>query len=122
MSETKKALAFEALSSGLSIEKAGEVSHVSRQTIYNWLSQDDFKRELKARQREYFSQLSKRMTSLFMKALDVIEKSLDSRSEAMRLRASGLLISSYPHITEMTEFEERLSSLEQTVLKNNNKG
>jgi hypothetical protein len=115
MSETKKALALEALSSGLSIEKAGEVSHVSRQTVYNWLSQDDFKKELKVRQSEYFSQLAKRITILFMKALDVIEKSLDSRSEAMRLRASGLLISSYPHIAEMTEFEERLSALERVT-------
>jgi len=50
MSKTRKALALEVLSSGLSVEKASEVAHVSRQCIYNWLGQESFKKDLRQRQ------------------------------------------------------------------------
>jgi transposase-like protein len=113
MSKTKKALALEALSSGLSVEKVSEVSHVTRQTVYNWLSQEDFKTDLKEKQREYFSRLSKRMTSLTLKALDVIEECLRSRNESIRLRACGIALSGLNNVVSMTDFEERLSALEK---------
>jgi len=113
MSKTRKALALETLSFGLSVEKASEVSHVSRMTIYNWLKRDDFKNELKEKQCEYFSRLSKRMTAITLKALEVLEKSLDSRNESIRLRASSIAISNINTILSFTEIEKRLSALER---------
>ena len=113
MSKTKKALALESLSSGLSVEKVSELAGVSRACIYNWLSQDSFRNDLRAKQSEYFSRLSKRMTALTFRALEVIEKSLDSRNEAIRLRASGLILSSLSIITAITDFEQRISALEK---------
>lgn len=115
MSKTKKALALEVLSSGLSVEQAGEVAHVSRQCVYNWLSQDSFKQDLRKKQSEYFSRLSKRMTALTLKALEVLEKSLDSRNESIRLRACSIALSSLPGITALTDFEARLSALERSL-------
>ena len=113
MSKTKKLLALESLSSGLSVEKVSEISGVSRACVYNWLSQDSFKNDLRAKQSEYFSRLSKRMTSLTLRALEVIEKSLDSRNENIRLRASGLILSSLSVITALSDFEQRISALEK---------
>lgn len=113
MSKTKKALALESLSSGLSVETTSEMAGVSRACVYNWLSQDSFKNDLRAKQSEYFSRLSKRMTSLTFRALEVIEKSLDSRNEAIRLRSAGMLLSSLSIVTALTEFEARLSALEK---------
>jgi len=113
MSKTKKLLALESLSSGLSVEKVSEISGVTRSCIYNWLSQDSFKNDLRAKQSEYFSRLSKRMTALTFKALEVLEKSLDSRNENIRLRASGMLLSSLNVITALTDFEQRISALEK---------
>ena len=117
MSNTQKELALEVLTSGLSVEKASEMANVSRQTIYNWMKQKTFQRALKARQREYFERLSRRMMTITLKALDVIEESLTSRSEANRLRASGLALSSLPQVLSLTEFEERITELEE-ALKN----
>lgn len=112
MSKTKKALALEALSAGLSVEKASELASISRACLYNWLSQDAFKNDLRAKQSEYFSRLSKRLTALTLKALDVIESALDSRNESIRLRASGIALSSISTITALSDFDSRLSALE----------
>jgi len=53
------------------------------------------------------------MTALTFKALEVLEKSLDSRNENIRLRASGMLLSSLNVITALTDFEQRISALEK---------
>jgi len=115
MSKTRKALALEVLSSGLSVEKASEVSHVSRQTIYNWLSQKSFKNELRKRQSVLFQSLSKRLMNITVKALQVLEDCLDSRNENIRLRASGIAISSLKNIMELADFEERITELEESM-------
>jgi hypothetical protein len=115
MSQTKKALALEVLSSGLSVEKASEMAHVSRQCIYNWLSQESFKAELRKRQRILFQSLSKRLMSITEKALQVLDDCLSSRTEAVRLRASGIALSSLKNVMELADFEERLSELEEII-------
>ena len=115
MSQTKKALALEVLSSGLSVEKASEVAHVSRQCIYNWLSQESFKNELRQRQSVLFQSLSKRLVNITEKALQVLEDCLSSRNEAIRLRASGIALSSLKNVMELSDFEERLAALEENI-------
>ena len=112
MSNTKKALAIEALSSGLSVEKASELSGVSRACVYKWLSLSDFQGELKEKQAEYFSRLSKRITALTFKALGVLENSIDSRDERIRLIASEIITARFPVILSLSDFETRLSALE----------
>ena len=115
MSKTRKALALEVLSSGLSVEKASEVAHVSRQTIYNWLDQESFKKDLRRRQSVLFQTLSKRLMSITEKALQVLEDCLSSRNESIRLRSSGIALSSLKFFMEMAEFEERLTALEENI-------
>src|SRR4030042_6915529 len=111
MSKTKRAIAIEALSSGLSVEKVSELASVSRACIYNWLSKEDFKKDLREKQGEYFSRLSKRITSITLKALEVLESLLNSRNESIRLRACSTALSSLSTITSLTDFEERLTAL-----------
>ena len=115
MSKTRKALALEVLSSGLSVEKASEVAHVSRQCIYNWMTQESFKRKLRERQSVLFQSLSKRLAGMTVKALQVLEDCLSSRSEAIRLRASGIALSSLKNVMELADFEERLTRLEESI-------
>jgi len=112
MSKTKRALAIEALSSGLSVEKASELSGVSRACVYKWLSLSDFQGDLQTRQAEYFSRLSKRITALTLNALGVLEKSLDSRDERIRLRASEIITARFPVILSLADFDARLTALE----------
>jgi len=113
MSKTRKALALEVLSSGLSVERASEVSQVSRQTVYNWLSDDGFKKELRKRQSFIFQTLSKRLVNITTQALQVLEDCLGSRNESIRLRASGIALSSLKNVMELSDFEDRLSELEE---------
>ena len=113
MNKTRKALAIEVLSSGLSVEKASEVASVSRQTIYNWLGDDNFKKELRQRQKFLFQTLSKRLMSITEKALQVLEDCLSSRNESIRLRSSGIALSSLKNVMELADFEERLTVLEE---------
>jgi len=113
MIKTRKALALEVLSSGFSVEKASEVSHVSRQTIYNWLSQEGFKNELRKRQSILFQSLSKRLMNITVKALQVLEDCLDSRNESIRLRASGIALSSLKNVIDTADIEDRLTALEE---------
>jgi hypothetical protein len=115
MSQTKKTLALEVLSSGLSIEKASEVAQVSRQCIYNWLGQEDFKKELRERQSILFQSLSKRLVNITQKALQVLEDCLSSRNESIRLRASGIALSSLKNVMELADFEERLTAIEERI-------
>jgi len=115
MSKTRKALALEVLSSGLSVEKASEVAHVSRQCIYNWLGQKSFKNELRQRQSVLFQSLSKRLVGITEKALQVLEDCLSSRNEAIRLRASGIALSSLKNVMELADFEERLTTIEENM-------
>jgi len=113
MSQTKKALALEVLSSGLSIEKASEVAHCSRQCIYNWMTQESFKNELRQRQSSLFQSLSKRLVGITAKALQVLDDCLSSRNENIRLRSSGIALSSLKNVMELADFEERLTVLEE---------
>ena len=115
MSQTKKALALEVLSYGQSVEKASEVSQVSRQTVYNWLSQESFKNELRERQSVLFQSLSKRLIGITVKALQVLEDCLNSRNESIRLRASGIALSGLKNVMELSDFEERLTRLEESI-------
>ena len=115
MSQTKKALALEVLSSGLSVEKAAEVAHVSRQCVYNWLSQESFKNELRERQSVLFQSLSKRLIGITVKALQVLEDCLSSRNENIRLRASGIALSGLKNFVELSDFEDRLAALEENI-------
>lgn len=112
MSKTKKALAIEVLSSGMSVEKASEVAKVSRQCIYNWLAQDSFKSELRKRQAILFQSLSKRLLNITKKALEVLEDCLSSRNESIRLRASGIALSSLKNVMDIGDIEDRLTELE----------
>lgn len=112
MSKAKKELSLEFLASGLSVEKSSELAGVSRACIYKWLALEDFKNDLKERQKEYFSRLSKRLTGITLKALEVLEKSLDSKNESIRLRACGIALSSLRSVMELSDFEERISALE----------
>jgi len=119
MSNTKKAIAIEVLSSGMSIEKASEVAHVSRACVYKWLRDDGFRNDLYEKRREYFYRLSKRLTVITWKALEVIETCLSSRNENIRLRSAGIALQNLSHIVEITEFEGRLQALEQTIGEKN---
>jgi len=115
MSKTRKVLALEVLSSGMSVEKASEVAQVSRQCIYNWLGQKSFKNELRQRQSVLFQSLSKRLVNITEKALQVLEDCLSSRNEAIRLRASGIALSSLKNVMELADFEERLTTIEENM-------
>ena len=117
MSETKKALAVEVLSHGQSVEQASEIANVSRTCIYNWLAQDDFKQELRRRQSVLFQSLSKKLIGIIEKALQVIEDSLSSRTEALRLRAAGIALSNLKNVIELSDFEDRLTALEENIKK-----
>lgn len=112
MSKTKKALALEVLSSGLSVEKASEVANVSRQCVYNWMTQESFKKDLRRRQSILFQRLSKKLMNITVKALQVLENCLCSENENIRLRSSGIALSSLKNVMELADFEDRLTALE----------
>lgn len=96
------------------VSKASQACGVSRASIYRWLQDDDFSRALKDASGEQVEQVSRRLTSLVIKAVDVLDEMMSSDSEQQRRLAADSVISHALRLREMVEIEERITRLENT--------
>ena len=108
----KKQIAIEILATGQDISKAAELSNVSRPTLYKWINDPDFKRELAKRQGEMIQHLSAKYLSLGDEVIDAIRAGLNDRSISTRLRAAAIHGSKYQSYIEPGLLEQRIASLE----------
>lgn len=111
----KKRLAVESLGSGLSIGKVAEIVNVSRQTVYTWAQDDQFKRALRERQNEMLGRLSLKLIAISERALEILELALNSPRDAVRVRAASVILSRVTDIIAVADINERLDKLENSV-------
>ena len=119
---TKQTKAIDCLLSAANVTAACECANVPRRTIYNWLSDETFKRELDAAQRVLISTAARRLAYGLEKsvttALNLAEASED---EAVRLRAALAIPGMLRDLREHFDLSERIAVLEQTIGANNGK-
>ncbi|KKC30921.1 hypothetical protein CDSM653_00018 [Caldanaerobacter subterraneus subsp. pacificus DSM 12653] len=72
---------------GYSITQIAEICKVSRQTIYNWKKDAEFKQELDKAIAEVKRESELRLIGLARKAVDELGKLLNAESESVRLQA-----------------------------------
>ncbi len=110
---SKQIAAIDCLLRSPSVTEAATCAKVPRRTIYNWLANEDFKRELETAQRALVATAARRLASGLDKAvtsvLDLAERSED---EAVRLRAAVAVADMYRDLTEHYEMGERITMLE----------
>jgi len=112
----KTLIALEVLSAGGDVSQAAELANTSRQTIYKWLDDPEFSRELAKKQSEAVQRLSARFIALGDKALAAIEAGLNDRAISTRLRAASIYGSKYQSFIELGLLEQRITALERQAL------
>lgn len=115
----KQMRAIDCLLSASTVVAAAECCGVNRTTLYRWLADDTFKREMDAAQRALVQTAARRLTNGLEKsvttALDLAEKSED---EPTRLRAALAIPGMLRELTEHYELSDRIRKLEEAVETN----
>lgn len=96
------------------VAQAAQTAGISRDTIYRWMREDDFKAALKNATQETMESLSRSLVTLGTKAAQVLENALDDEelTPAVRLRAVDIAFNRLLQLRELVELEARVSRLE----------
>lgn len=97
-----------------SVTEAAQVCGVSRAALYRWMREADFAQALKDASGEQVELVSRRLTSLVLTAVDVLESLMSSPHEQQRRLAADSVISHALRLRELVELEERITRLENT--------
>jgi DNA-binding XRE family transcriptional regulator len=84
---------------------------ITEQTLYNWLKDRDFNNLLNSESKIYFSYIRKKtfkkLNSLLIKACEVIENSLNSKDEKLRVKSAFDIMSMYASFKELNLLDIR---------------
>ena len=95
-----------------STEEACRRAKVNKTTVYEWLKDEPFRRELK-RQRDTITQHAlDTLKSSIAKAVETLTKHLDSEHENISIRAAESIIEFAQKALEHEELEKRIEALE----------
>jgi DNA-binding transcriptional ArsR family regulator len=95
-----------------SVAQAADACNLSRQTLYRWLREPAFTRELREASGSQVEQASRRLDSLLLRAIDELERLLSSESEQQRRLAVDSILSHGVRLRELTQLEQRVRALE----------
>jgi len=99
-----KAIRLLVFSSKTKKEIAKELQ-ISEQSLYNWLKDKDFNDMLGVESKIYYAymrkQTFKKLAGLVVKALGIIENSLNSKSENIRLKTAFDILKTYENFAEL---------------------
>lgn len=101
-----------ALAAGRSVTDAAEAGGVSRRTVSRWLGEPDFRGEVNRLRGELLSQTVNALANGAVEAVTTLRASLVDGSEAVKVRAAGMLLSNLPTTFAAFSFDERLAQLE----------
>ena len=107
--------AINALLTAKGINEAAEMSGISRSTLYRYLGQDIFKRELSRRRSRVIEVSGCTLLGHMDYATKALIKLLDSRSETVRLRAINSLYNHSKDMQELGSLEDRIKALEDRL-------
>ena len=103
------------LSCGGNVSEAERISGVSRSTIYNRLSNEEFKTEYEKRRRGVLSEACNALQSSILNAVNTIKTIAEDESTApqVRLNACGLLLQNCLKYVEQIDILSRIEALEK---------
>jgi len=95
------------------VSKAAEACGCARSTLYKWMQEEEFNKALRQASNSQLLEASRRLDALLLRAIDKLEKLLDSNSEHQARLAAESIISHGARLRELTELERRVSALEE---------
>ncbi len=103
-----------ALAGGETVAAAARKANVAERTLYRWLNDEDFRREVNQARAEMFRRAAGCMAEGAVSgALTLRQLCLRGKSENVRLGAARALIDLGAKLSEIVDLEERLSALER---------
>ena len=104
--------AINALLTAKGIQEAAEMSGIGRSTLYRYLGQDVFKKELSRRRSRVIEISGCTLLAYMDKAVKALIQLLDSKSPTVRLRAVNSLMQHSKDMQELGNLEDRIKALE----------
>jgi hypothetical protein len=101
------------------VPEAAELTGLGERTIYRWLKNPDFRRQLADAERAILEDAQRRLLQLQTPAIDALAALLDPDADTaagVQLRAVELTLSHVLKLREAIEIETRLEALETAVL------
>lgn len=120
MSQSRRDKAVILLAHGRPITEVSDEVGVSRQTIYNWLSDEEYQSLVDAEKTRIARSLSSRMLTVCDKALMHLDRITEGDTEVtmardadIRLKADRLVLSRLRDLYELVDHEVRITRLEK---------
>jgi hypothetical protein len=99
------------------VEGAAKEAGISKNTIYIWMQQEEFNKAVAEARKKLFDKAMHKLMNVSMKAVITLEKLLNAESEAVRRAAANDILGHILKYREITEFEDRLETVEKIVLE-----
>lgn len=115
LQKATKMKAIKLLSSGMSKTDVANELGISRDAIYDWLKDDEFRQAINIEIDTGTQQLSEKLAQLDINAINAIERSLNSDNEAIALKAALGFIEARKSLSQIDSICARLEVLEQII-------
>lgn len=88
---------------------------ISRNTLYKWQKQENFRAALRKAEAALVSDIAGQLARLGSKAQSVLSEQMKEESSPQALSAARAVLGFIPKFLELAQFEERLSALEEAL-------
>lgn len=114
---TQQQRAIAALLSTKSVAEAAQQIKVTERTLFRWLTEPEFKRQLALAERELVSTATRRLLQYSDAAISVIVSIMadEAKPASVRLRAAMAVMDYSLKLREILDLEERIAELEAHV-------
>jgi DUF1680 family protein len=103
-----------------STEEACRRARINKTTVYEWLKDENFRRELKQRRDLVIERALDSLKANIAKATETLIKHLDSQRENISVRAAERIIEFTQKALEHEELEKRIEALETRLTQQGN--
>ena len=95
--------------------EAADQAGVSRKTLYRYLENEEFKRELSRRKNELLETGSCSLTAAVDRAISTLVELLDCKQPNIRRLTAVNILDHAVKLAELTDLEQRISRLEKSI-------
>jgi hypothetical protein len=100
-----------------SLEEGCKRARVSKVTVYAWLKQEVFRKELKQRRDELIERALDTLKTAVAKATETLVKHLDCEQPTISLRAAQSIVGFAQSTLECEKLEKRIQILEERLIQ-----
>ena len=98
-----------------SLNQAAKLAEVGRSTLYRWMENGEFRRELVRLRGEALDLAHVELKGLMLKATQVVGETMDDANPLVRLRAAQIALSMCLKSVEVKEIQRRVELLEDAL-------